>query len=669
MTEPRRGSPPAAAAPEFHSCAAPCPDEPTVGLPRIKSKEIIVCGERHVIGCPVYHFKDNRQFSAYHPCGHKGHRGAPPDVHPFHAFTNMDKAIYRYRQRPEIGKERNDLSVLQRIVRQLVVHHDGVDSSETCFHVLHDEKGLSAHFLIDNDGVIYQTLDLADMAFHATGVNSASIGVEMCNRGLVSIDPNFYNTKSPTRKRAKPVLIHGESYEMWEYTDEQYEALACLSAHLLRIFPNLPSVAPEDESGVISTKINQPQGFAGFLGHYHVTKDKWDPGCFDFGRLITAIRPRPIFAFGSSERRGDEAAFLFHNNEQQAMGGYFPVGPCGSDLVFHGGIHLHLAKGLPLRTSFPGRIVAARFSEQETPIGSCNFVLVRHSVHVSGLRVVFFMLYFHLTADALSSLPWFVRASGKLGTPFVDALRRGETVFPDAGVVAGEAVGQVGRAGPAGRREPQVHVEVMTREPLGRLLDPPDQPYFVEIDCANQGAACVEPRIQTLLGGLSPAAFFRASQDTADMRRRAAELRRLAVCFRSEWAAQTADGHSRSLQQSAAWQRLPAYEREQIFCTQIEPTLWWTKEVAVRTGLPESPIVWHYHPVAFVTWLTDKLRQLRSRVEASRDKNSSTVTDGFDGDNAYFTVEESEMNVPSVSMERYDYVDVANGYPAHWLLD
>ena len=45
--------------------------------------------------------------------------------------------------------------------------------------------GLSAHFMIDADGTIYQTLDLVERAFHAEEANSGSVGVEICNRGRV----------------------------------------------------------------------------------------------------------------------------------------------------------------------------------------------------------------------------------------------------------------------------------------------------------------------------------------------------------------------------------------------------------------------------------------------------------------------------------------------------
>jgi N-acetyl-anhydromuramyl-L-alanine amidase AmpD len=37
---------------------------------------------------------------------------------------------------------------------------------------------VSAHFVIDRDGTVYQLIDLADTAWHASAVNSRSVGIE-----------------------------------------------------------------------------------------------------------------------------------------------------------------------------------------------------------------------------------------------------------------------------------------------------------------------------------------------------------------------------------------------------------------------------------------------------------------------------------------------------------
>src|SRR5262245_32719066 len=75
----------------------------------------------------------------------------------------------RYALRPTLRQYGNNpkYEAVKSVVRQFVVHHDGCSSSDMCFSVLQNERGLSVHFMIDNDGTIYQTIDLGLMAYHA----------------------------------------------------------------------------------------------------------------------------------------------------------------------------------------------------------------------------------------------------------------------------------------------------------------------------------------------------------------------------------------------------------------------------------------------------------------------------------------------------------------------
>lgn len=76
-----------------------------------------------------------------------------------------------------------DLARVQGLVDQFVIHYDACGTSRRCFEVLHDERGLSCHFLLDLDGTIYQTLDLRERAWHATIANSRSVGIEIAHIG------------------------------------------------------------------------------------------------------------------------------------------------------------------------------------------------------------------------------------------------------------------------------------------------------------------------------------------------------------------------------------------------------------------------------------------------------------------------------------------------------
>ena len=70
----------------------------------------------------------------------------------------------------------------KRNIRLFVNHWDVCLSSQMCARVL-DKRGISVHFMIDNDGTIYQTLDMQHAAWHAgsSRTKRPSVGVEITN--------------------------------------------------------------------------------------------------------------------------------------------------------------------------------------------------------------------------------------------------------------------------------------------------------------------------------------------------------------------------------------------------------------------------------------------------------------------------------------------------------
>ena len=396
------------------------------------------------LACHAQFRGDNPSFSAYTLRCFKGKDGAAPGILPFAPAKGLGKSPYRYRERRLMGGQRLDLRRLQDIIRQFVLHHDGCASSADCFHVLHDERGLSAHFLVDNNGWIYQTLDLADGAFHASGVNEISIGVELCNRGQIELDgPDFYRKRGLSRDVAE-MVVHNTRYRMWQYAPDQYMAMAALGKALARLLPNLPQVFPEWNGQILNTWMADPRAFAGYIGHYHVTNNKWDPGCFDFRWLAQKIRvsstwfvcldknnecPKPPEIAENPQVAEQQGQTLYRNNEEEAMGGYFPVGPFGRSRLWHGGIHLNLPQSSSVFTPFPGRIVAARFGD-DVPTGSSNFVLMRHYFRLAGVETLFFILYMHLEREEPKSgrTPWLAEAEKK---PFWSAMSAGGVFYPD----------------------------------------------------------------------------------------------------------------------------------------------------------------------------------------------------------------------------------------------
>ena len=91
-------------------------------------------------------------------------------------------------------------------IDKIVVHWDGCLSSKQCAKVL-QERGLSAHFCIDNDGTVHQLMDTNHVAWHARGVNSKSIGIEISN----AVYMKYLKKYNPRRPVIKPMKLHGKN--------------------------------------------------------------------------------------------------------------------------------------------------------------------------------------------------------------------------------------------------------------------------------------------------------------------------------------------------------------------------------------------------------------------------------------------------------------------------
>jgi N-acetylmuramoyl-L-alanine amidase len=220
-----------------------------------------------------------------------------------------------------------DLAELRGVVDQFVLHFDACGTSRRCFQVLHDRRKLSVHFLLDLDGTLYQTLDLVHTAWHARQANARSVGVEIANIGAYppdeagALEEWYARDASGTRvvlpadqgdgglrtpgfvarpRRDRPVRgsVQGRSLVMYDYTPEQYRALAKLAAALARLFPLLALEVPRHAAGAQRGRVRDGAlddaefaAFRGILGHQHVSADKVDPGpAFHWEEFLHAAR-------------------------------------------------------------------------------------------------------------------------------------------------------------------------------------------------------------------------------------------------------------------------------------------------------------------------------------------------------------------------------------------
>ena len=313
--------------------ATGCATRPRIGtfVPR-KGDEIVVAGRYVHTGTPVVLWSDPGGYDAYRV----ERRFAPLDKADWNTSHEEVPALNtpnRYNLRKsgltdeEIERVRGggwELPTLQKIVDQFVLHYDVCGTSRQCFKVLQDLRDLSVHFMLDLDGTIYQTLDLKERAWHATTSNSRSVGIEIANMGAYGNEENsplgdWYqkdeNGKTritiperfgdggirtphfvgrPARNEPVTGVVQGRELTQYDFTPEQYKALAHLTAALCKVLPKIKCDYPRDAGGnLILHKLSNDelQEYEGVLGHFHIQTNKVDPGpALDWDHVIGNAR-------------------------------------------------------------------------------------------------------------------------------------------------------------------------------------------------------------------------------------------------------------------------------------------------------------------------------------------------------------------------------------------
>lgn len=328
----------------------------------------MVCGKLFHTGAPVVLWVDPGGYDAYRTEKRFGPatRASAGRTYGIRMGPLTDAEVERVRT------EGWTFDFLREKVDQFVLHYDVAGVSRTCFRVLHDERGLSVHFMLDIDGTIYQTLDLKEEAAHATSSNGRSIGIEIANMGAYAprapnpfatwyakdadgrtritlpekVGDGGVRTKTFVGRPARNDLVQGfaqgDLLQQYDYTPQQYESLTKLTATLCTVFPKIQCDYPRLKPAVGtpttrraasgSDPANQPDALArsaeqgaliphalsgkqldeyqGVLGHYHIQTDKIDPGpAFQWERVINgARRLMTREALAANERHRDQPA-------------------------------------------------------------------------------------------------------------------------------------------------------------------------------------------------------------------------------------------------------------------------------------------------------------------------------------------------------------------------
>lgn len=170
-----------------------------------------------------------------------------------------------------------------RGIVQFVNHWDATLSSEACARII-NKRGLSMHFLIDNDGTIYQMLDIQHPAWQAGNRlwNTHGVGVEISNAFYTKYQ-EWYVKKGFGERPIVTSEINGKKVgPHLDFYPVQLKALAALWA------------AIHDATG-INLNVCETKGvdedcrmmrFNGFINHYNLTSNKIDCASLNMKEIL-----------------------------------------------------------------------------------------------------------------------------------------------------------------------------------------------------------------------------------------------------------------------------------------------------------------------------------------------------------------------------------------------
>ena len=178
-------------------------------------------------------------------------------------------------------------------IKSIVIHHTGGLRADTAFNTLHRERGLSVHFIVDDKGRIYQTLDLDCITWHAGKANATSVGIEACLYPDAFKRPNMYSPERCRRFGVMPhdidyQIINGSKRRVFLMPDIQVRSIAKLCAAIWQGLERADS--PEFPTDIGCTYYPLWREHEGLLLHSHITPRKWDAVGFDLARLRALVK-------------------------------------------------------------------------------------------------------------------------------------------------------------------------------------------------------------------------------------------------------------------------------------------------------------------------------------------------------------------------------------------
>ena len=179
----------------------------------------------------------------------------------------------------------------QRKPNMIVTHWDVTTSADRCRRVL-ENRNISTHFCIDNDGTIHQYVDTNNVAWHAGGVNSKSIGIDFSNAYYLKYADYYVKKGFAKRPVCEDSIVHGVKLKPHlGYYNVQIGAYKKLLSVLCDHY-DIAMEAPRSKSGGLHTGVVKSAAsgkYNGVVCHYHLTRNKIDCAGLELDKIIDEL--------------------------------------------------------------------------------------------------------------------------------------------------------------------------------------------------------------------------------------------------------------------------------------------------------------------------------------------------------------------------------------------
>jgi N-acetyl-anhydromuramyl-L-alanine amidase AmpD len=201
-----------------------------------------------------------------------------------------------------------------RAIDWIVIHYTASGSGRGVLSWFKNPSArVSAHYVLDRDGTIYQVVKDEDTAWHAglaarRGLsdeenakrrerdaslqpNQRGVGIEVVNWGLLRRDGDNYFTWFNNWTTPYTGEVKAAKGRHWAaYTEQQYEKLVSLVSFLCKKY-EVPVQFPAHGPGTYHAEGSDLSNFRGLLGHEAIDNTKTDPGgAFDWERLRQGLQ-------------------------------------------------------------------------------------------------------------------------------------------------------------------------------------------------------------------------------------------------------------------------------------------------------------------------------------------------------------------------------------------